>query len=68
MKQDQVFTFEQALEKLEESARRLDSTDVSLEESILVYEEGVKYYKICDEMLKSARQKIETIRKETFDA
>ena len=64
---EQKMSFERALDKLENSARRLDAHDISLEESIRIYEEGVKYYKICDEILKDAKQKIETIRREEFD-
>ncbi len=42
-------TFEQAVTRLEE---------IALDESIKLYEEGMKMAKVCSERLKEARQKI----------
>lgn len=55
--------FEDALRKLQEAESKISSEDISLEESIKAYEEGIKNYKICADILKSAKQKIETIEK-----
>ena len=57
--------FEAALAKLEESAQALKSGNLSLEESVKVYEESIKYYDFCSDFLKNARQKIEIYRPET---
>lgn len=55
--------FEQVLKKLEEAAEKLKSEDISLEDAIKCYEEGIGYYKECSELLESANQKIETLTK-----
>lgn len=55
-------TFEQAYEKLEKIAEKLNSNDISLDESIKLYEEGIKLSDYCTEALKKAKQKIETLK------
>ena len=54
-------SFEDALAKLEDCARRLASDDISLEDAIRCYEEGVGYYRSCGAILEEAKQKIEVI-------
>ncbi len=51
-------TFEQAVTRLEEIAELLESEDIALDESIKLYEEGMKMAKVCSDRLKDARQKI----------
>lgn len=51
-------TFEQAIARLEEIADRLESEEITLDESIRLYEEGMKMAKLCSDRLKTARQKI----------
>ena len=50
--------FEEALEKLENSVKRLESGNMSLEDSLLEFEEAVKLVKICNEKLELAEQKV----------
>ena len=45
-------TFEQAVTRLEEIAELLESEDIALDESIKLYEEGMKMAKVCSERLK----------------
>ena len=52
-------SFEESLRKLRETAEKIKSDDTSLEDSIKCYEEGMKYYNECNEILKTAEQKIE---------
>ena len=52
-------TFEQALLRLRENAEKIRSQDTDLEAAIKYYEEGMKDYKVCRDILDSARQKIE---------
>jgi len=54
-------TFEEALKQLESSADKLKKDGITLEETMKSYEEGIKYYKQCSEILNSAKQKIEII-------
>ncbi len=51
-------TFEEAFKRLEEIAALLDSGETPLEESMKLYEEGMKLIKICSEKLEQAEQKI----------
>ena len=60
---DKVLSFEEAYKKLEEIAERLESPDITLDESLALFEEGVKLSKYCDEMLLKAKQKIEILEK-----
>lgn len=55
-------TFEQAYQKLEKIAEQLNSNDISLDESIKLYEEGIKLSNFCTQALKNAKQKIETLK------
>ncbi len=51
-------TFEQALERLEEIVQKLESVNVSLDESIKIYQEGIMLSKKCSEMLQEAEGKV----------
>lgn len=51
-------TFESALERLESIADQLEDGNLSLEESLKLYEEGAKLAGFCTSSLKSAEQKI----------
>ncbi len=55
-------TFERALEGLEKSAQVLKEDTSTLEAAIQHYEEGIKYYDYCNELLKSAKQRIEVYK------
>ncbi len=56
--------FEESLERLQEMSEKIKSQDTSLEDAIACYTEGMKYYRICNEILESAKQKIETFEGE----
>lgn len=56
-------SFEEALTKLEAIVEKLDDEDITLEESVQLYEEGLKLSKICSETLENAELKIEEIEK-----
>ena len=56
-------SFEEPLKKLELASEKLKSDNISLEDAIKNYEEGIKYYKECTEILENANQKIETLTK-----
>lgn len=58
-------TFEDALDRLEEIAEKLEHGDMPLDESLKSYEEGVRAYRRCSELLKQVEKKIEMLtRKE----
>ena len=45
-------SFENAMERLEEISSMLESGDFTLDESLKLYEEGVKLIGVCEEKLK----------------
>lgn len=53
--------FEKALEQLQLSVKRLESGELSLEDALKCFEEGVKLTRICQEQLKAAEQRIEVL-------
>ena len=53
--------FEQALQQLEQIVSRLESGNVALEDSILIYERGEALKSRCDMLLKKAEARIEKI-------
>lgn len=63
MKSETTLTFEEALKSLEESASAMDKEQLTLEEALKNYEDGIGYYKRCEEIIKSAKQKVETFKK-----
>ena len=64
-KKEKELSFEQALEKLEEISDELRSEDISLEDSIEIFNKSVEYYNLCKAKLESAKQKIEMFDPET---
>ena len=54
-------SFEEALRKLETIVKKLEDPEVTLEESIELYEEGMKLSKYCSETLEDAVLRIEKI-------
>ena len=57
--------FEEALARLEEIVRSLESGDKSLDDSMKLYEEGVRLIRVCSSELEGAEAKIK-ILKETL--
>jgi exodeoxyribonuclease VII small subunit len=54
-------SFEAALSRLEEIVRRLESSDVALEESMGLFEEGVSLARHCSELLTKAEKRIDVL-------
>ena len=55
-------TFEDSLARLEEILRALESGDVSLDEMLKLYEEGVSLVRSCNEKLESAEQSVKMLQ------
>lgn len=53
--------FEEALSKLEEIVRKLESGSLSLEESLKAFEEGVRLSRVCSERLDEAQRRVEIL-------
>jgi len=54
-------SFEKLMERLEEIATELESGELGLETAIERYEEGVKYYRLCQRILTGAEKKVEIL-------
>ena len=69
-------SFEKALEKLEKIVEALEGGDITLEDALSRYEEGIKLSRLCQEKLAQAEKKIEILTRtakgelarEPFDA
>ncbi|MFN3872895.1 MAG: exodeoxyribonuclease VII small subunit [Ignavibacterium sp.] len=57
-------SFEEKLRRLEQISELLESGDVQLEESISLFEEGIKLSKECLSILENAELKITKLKKE----
>ncbi len=60
---DKDMSFEKAYNMLAEIAEKLESPDITLDESISLFEEGVKLSRYCTDILDKAKQKIEVLEK-----
>lgn len=58
-------TFESSLGALEKIVRKLEDGDLSLEESLKLFEEGVRLSRECQERLNQAERRIEILLKDT---
>ena len=61
MSKDKENSFEKNLQKLENIVEKLESGEINLEESVQLYEEGMKIKKICDNKLKDIEMQIKKI-------
>jgi len=61
MSKEQKLTFEAALSRLEEIARLLESGEAPLEESLALYEEGMKLIEFCNAKLNEAAKKVQKL-------
>jgi exodeoxyribonuclease VII small subunit len=56
-------SFETALEQLQATVKRLESGELSLEESLKQFEEGVRLTRACQEQLGAAEKRVELLMK-----
>ncbi len=57
-------TYEEAISRLEEIVELLEKNEVTLDESMKLFEEGTKLTAFCSDKLKDAQQKITELTKE----
>lgn len=55
--------FEKCIEELQEIAQKLETGNVSLDESLKLYEKAVELCKICKELLDAGEGKVAVLRK-----
>jgi exodeoxyribonuclease VII small subunit len=61
---DKKQTFETSLKELERIVRRLEDGDMPLEDSLKLFEDGVKLSRECQERLNQAERRIEVLLKD----
>ena len=61
-KTDEATTYEALLQRLEEAVARLEDGELSLEEALAAYQEGVALAAQCQKLLDTAEQRIEELR------
>ena len=60
--QIEKLSFEEALKRLEETVRLLESGSAPLDESLSLFEEGIALVKLCNGKLDNAEQKVVKLR------
>ena len=53
--------FEKSLNELENIVKKLEEGDVSLDESLSLFEQGIKLSKVCQKMLDDAEKKVSVL-------
>jgi exodeoxyribonuclease VII small subunit len=62
--EEPALKFEDALKKLEEIVQKLERGELSLEESLTCYEEGIRLSRLCHTKLEEAERRIEVLVKD----
>ena len=57
-----TITFEEAMERLEEITRLLETGAEGLDDSLKLYEEGVSLIRLCTQKLESAEQSVKVLQ------
>ena len=64
-KKDKQIQFEEAFKRLDAIVTKLESGDLSLEESMTLFEEGITLTETCKTRLEAAEQKIKLLLKDS---
>jgi exodeoxyribonuclease VII small subunit len=56
--------FEEALGRLEDIVKRMETGDMTLEESLKAFEEGIKLARLCSRRLDEAERRVEILLKQ----
>ena len=56
--------FEEALNKLEKIVSKLEKGDIPLEESLKLFEEGIRLSRFCNQKLDEAEKRVEILLKD----
>ena len=60
--------FEKALNRLEKIVEELESGELTLDEALKKYEEGIKLTRLCTKKLETAQKKVEILLKSSKEA
>lgn len=67
-KKNDAPSFEESLSELEALVERMESGDLSLEESLSAFERGIALTRSCQQALQAAEQRVEILTAKTPDA
>ncbi len=56
-------SFEETLAALEERVRRIEAGEISLDEALDLYEQGVRLAQACHEQLEAAEKRVSQLRR-----
>ena len=62
MMEENKLSFEEAYKQLMELVKKMESGELPLADSVAAYEQGIKLKAYCEQMLKEAELKIETLK------
>lgn len=62
-----ALSFEEALAQLTQLVEKLESGNLSLENSVAAFETGVKLSRRCEALLNSAEQRLQTLNEDTAE-
>ncbi len=60
--EENKLSFEEAYKQLTELVKKMESGEMPLADSVAAYEQGIKLKAYCEQMLKEAELKIETLK------
>jgi len=64
MAKEKERNFEETIRELEQVVRRLESGELSLDDSLKAFEQGVQLARCCEEKLAQAKSKVEVLVKQ----
>lgn len=64
MAKEKEHSFEETVRELEQVVRRLESGELSLDDSLKAFEQGVQLARSCEEKLTQAKSKVEVLVKQ----
>ena len=67
MAKKQKFNIEKSLEDLNQIVKKMEHNDVTLEDNLKFYEQGIKLIKKCQRELKIAKQKVSILNQQSDD-
>jgi exodeoxyribonuclease VII small subunit len=56
-------TFEEAIKRLEEIVRELESGEIEIEKALTIFEEGTRLAKLCAKKLAGIEKRVEILKK-----
>lgn len=56
-------TFEEAIKRLEEIVKELESGDIAIEKALTIFEEGTRLAKVCAKKLTNIERRVEILKK-----